>query len=197
MRPRSVRTRLEAAVERGLTPLIGRDRELAVLRDHFERAITAMASVVFVSGEAGIGKSRLLLEFRRSLRDEVAWLEGHCVSYGRSIPYLPIIDIIKAPVRRQEGDDDERSSSASTRARADWDDARQGRRSLPQVPAERGSGRSRRPGDGPMARRAGIFDALRTLADPEHARPPAVHRRRGPALGRRVISKRRSAPLWT
>ena len=47
--------------------------------------------LVFVSGEAGIGKSRLLLEFRRSVMEEdLTWLEGHCISYGHNIPYLPI-----------------------------------------------------------------------------------------------------------
>ena len=48
--------------------------------------------IVVVTGEAGIGKSRLLHEFRQTLRGEsITYLEGHCVSYGNNIPYLPII----------------------------------------------------------------------------------------------------------
>src|ERR671930_2289447 len=77
VREKAVRTRLEAAVKRGLTPLIGRDRELAVLRDYFEHVKRGQGQVVFVSGEAGIGKSRLLHEFRGSLREEGALVESH------------------------------------------------------------------------------------------------------------------------
>ena len=47
-------------------------------------------------GEAGIGKSRLLLEFQRRLADEpVTWLTGRCISYGKEMAYLPIIDLLK------------------------------------------------------------------------------------------------------
>jgi predicted ATPase len=46
--------------------------------------------------EAGGGKSRLLYEFRRRLHPrQVTYLEGRCLSYGRSIPYHPIIDIVR------------------------------------------------------------------------------------------------------
>src|SRR3990172_7923439 len=53
-----------------------------------------------VSGDAGIGKSRLLYEFRKLLGDEnILYLEGRCISYGKSISYLPAIDIIKKRFR--------------------------------------------------------------------------------------------------
>ena len=56
-------------------------------------------------GEAGIGKSRLLLELRRSLRGErVAWFDGHCLSYGSAVPYLPIVAILRRSVRIVEGE---------------------------------------------------------------------------------------------
>jgi len=58
-------------------------------------------------GEAGIGKSRLLLEFQRRLVDEpVTWLTGRCVSYGKEMAYLPIIDLLKHNFQVEEGDDD-------------------------------------------------------------------------------------------
>src|SRR5262249_10103913 len=61
---REARTRLEVQAERGLTPLVGRARELRTLHDCFAQARTGHGQVVFLVGEAGIGKSRLLLEFR-------------------------------------------------------------------------------------------------------------------------------------
>ena len=51
--------------------------------------------VVFVVGEPGIGKSRLLHEFRRQLGDGARWLEGHCVSFGRAMPFQPFIDLLR------------------------------------------------------------------------------------------------------
>ena len=95
LRPRGRRARLDVAAERGLTPLIGRDRELQTLVDLFRELKAGRGQVVSVAGEAGIGKSRLLLEFRRRLAqagDEATWLEGRCVSFGQSIPFLPLTD---------------------------------------------------------------------------------------------------------
>ena len=89
---RSRRTRLEVTAERGLTPLVGRERELAALEDLFREVRGGRGQIVFIAGEAGIGKSRLLLEFRRRLEassDPITWLEGRCVSFGQSIPMLP------------------------------------------------------------------------------------------------------------
>jgi class 3 adenylate cyclase len=98
LRPRGRRSRLDAAVERGLTPLVGRARELEILRERFREARSGRGQVVFVTGEAGIGKSRLLLEFRRQLAEEnedATWLEGQCVSFGQAIPFLPVVDQLR------------------------------------------------------------------------------------------------------
>ena len=65
LRPRRYRTRFDVAVERGLTPLVGRERELATLRERFREVKARQGQVVGIAGEAGIGKSRLVLEFRR------------------------------------------------------------------------------------------------------------------------------------
>ncbi|MDQ4131469.1 MAG: adenylate/guanylate cyclase domain-containing protein, partial [Actinomycetota bacterium] len=105
LRELPVRTRFEAAAAHALTPLVGRDEELAVLRGHLERAGGGEGQVVLISGEAGIGKSRLLLEFQRALApDGVRWLTGRCVSFGRNIPYLPITDLLKQAFGIAEGD---------------------------------------------------------------------------------------------
>ena len=98
LRSRSRRARLDVAVERGLTPLIGRERELATLLDLFREMKAGRGQVVLVTGEAGIGKSRLLPELRRALEragETVTWLEGRCISFGQSIPLLPLIDQLR------------------------------------------------------------------------------------------------------
>src|SRR2546425_901016 len=70
---RETRTRLEVEAERGLTPFVGRERELGLLLDAFDRARSDRGQVTFVVGDAGIGKSRLLLELRRRVGDEAGW----------------------------------------------------------------------------------------------------------------------------
>ncbi len=98
LRPRGRRSRLEVAAERGLTPLVGRTRELDVLMDRFREVRAGRGQVVVLVGEAGMGKSRLLLEFRRRLAEAgeaVTWLEGQCVSFGQSIPFLPLTDQLR------------------------------------------------------------------------------------------------------
>ena len=98
------RTRLDVEAERGLTPFIGRDRELQLLLECFEKAKAGHGQVVFIVGEPGIGKSRLLLEFRRRLGDEATWLEGRSMSFGRSMAFHPLIDMLRRNFRIEEGD---------------------------------------------------------------------------------------------
>src|SRR5262245_54361108 len=98
LRERGGRTRLGIADERGLSAFVGRDRELGILLDRFADAAAGRGQVVFVVGEAGIGKSRLLHELRRAIAargDRVTWLEGQCVSFGQSIPFLPLVDQLR------------------------------------------------------------------------------------------------------
>jgi class 3 adenylate cyclase/tetratricopeptide (TPR) repeat protein len=107
LRPRGRRARLDVAIERGLTPLVGRERERATLLDRFQEAKAGLGQVVFIAGEAGIGKSRLVLESRRALAEAgeaVTWLEGRCISFGQSIPFLPLIDQLRENFRVEEWD---------------------------------------------------------------------------------------------
>jgi class 3 adenylate cyclase/tetratricopeptide (TPR) repeat protein len=100
------RTRLQAAARRGLTRFVGRDAEIEVLRRSLEQAGAGHGQVVAIVGEAGVGKSRLVLEFTRSHRTQ-GWLvlESGSVSYGRATPYLPVIELLKTYLRIEERDD--------------------------------------------------------------------------------------------
>ncbi|HLK09824.1 MAG TPA: adenylate/guanylate cyclase domain-containing protein [Candidatus Binatia bacterium] len=99
------RAPLVATPEEGLTPLVGRTAELAALETRFADVAGGRGQVVYVVGDAGIGKSRLLHEFRRRLAGEdIGWLAGRCVSFGREMPFLPIIDALKGGLGIDEGD---------------------------------------------------------------------------------------------
>ena len=105
-----------------LTRFIGRERELDLLREIFARATAGHGHVVFIAGEAGIGKSRLVAEFQRHLAGTPhRWIEGRCASYGTETPFLPIID----GLRRYLGIDD-RDDEASASAKIESEVARLG-----------------------------------------------------------------------
>jgi predicted ATPase/class 3 adenylate cyclase len=107
IRHRGRRARLDVAVERGLNPLVGRDRELGLLRDLFQQVRAGRGQVAVIAGDAGMGKSRLVLELRRALADageRVTWLEGRCIAFGQSIPFLPLIDQLRENFRIEEFD---------------------------------------------------------------------------------------------
>jgi class 3 adenylate cyclase/tetratricopeptide (TPR) repeat protein len=105
--PTPRRTRFDVSAERGLTPFVGRQRELDLLLDGFERMREGRGRAFSIVGEAGVGKSRLLYEFRKAMANQdVTLLEGKCLSYGRGIIYHPIIDILKLNFDIREGDDD-------------------------------------------------------------------------------------------
>jgi class 3 adenylate cyclase/tetratricopeptide (TPR) repeat protein len=101
-----LRGRLQAAVVRGLTRFVGRQQELAALRQALERAKAGHGQVVAVVGEAGVGKSRLAYEFIHS-HHTPGWLvlESASVSYGKATPYVPVIDLLKRYAHVEEHDD--------------------------------------------------------------------------------------------
>ncbi|MEW6112922.1 MAG: adenylate/guanylate cyclase domain-containing protein, partial [Thermodesulfobacteriota bacterium] len=75
--PSTRTTRFDVSAERGLSRFIGRERELELLIDAFERAKAGRGQAVSIMGEAGVGKSRLLYEFRKAVANEEAtFLEG-------------------------------------------------------------------------------------------------------------------------
>jgi transcriptional regulator with AAA-type ATPase domain len=92
---------------RRLSPFVGRDHELAVLRSIVARVERGGGSqVVGIVGEPGVGKSRLLHELRLLLpRDRSAYLVGRCAPPGPPIPYLPIVELLRAAFGLRDGDE--------------------------------------------------------------------------------------------
>jgi class 3 adenylate cyclase/tetratricopeptide (TPR) repeat protein len=76
--------------------MVGRDSELRQLEQFVKDAISGWGGIVTVTGEAGIGKSRLVAEFTaRDVLKKTMLLEGRAVSIGRNLPYHPIIHLLK------------------------------------------------------------------------------------------------------
>jgi class 3 adenylate cyclase/predicted ATPase len=95
VRESGARSRLEASAPAGLTALVDREQEMALLADRWSRVRERSGQVVLISGEAGIGKSRLV----RVLKERVAgethlWLECYCSPYYQSSPLYPVIDLL-------------------------------------------------------------------------------------------------------
>ena len=105
--PSTRRTRFDVSAERGLTQFIGRERELELLLDGFERIKEGQGQAFSIIAEAGLGKSRLLYEFRKAVSSEnLTFLEGKCLSYGRGLAYHPFIDILKSNFDIEQRDED-------------------------------------------------------------------------------------------
>jgi class 3 adenylate cyclase/tetratricopeptide (TPR) repeat protein len=102
----TIKRRLQATVARGLTKFVGRDTEIEALNQALEQAGAGHGQVVAAVGEAGVGKSRLVYEFTHSHRTQ-GWLvlESASVSYGKTTPYFPVMDLLKRYIHLEDGDD--------------------------------------------------------------------------------------------
>jgi len=94
-----------AATSAYRSAFVGRREELELLRSRLGSAHGGRGQVVAVVGEAGIGKSRLVYEWRRGLPPtEILLLEGRCHPHGTSVPFLPVIEIVRHAFRLTEAD---------------------------------------------------------------------------------------------
>jgi class 3 adenylate cyclase/tetratricopeptide (TPR) repeat protein len=93
----AARSRLDLARERGFSRFVGRDSEIEVLRGGLERASQGEAAAIGVVAEPGIGKSRLYHEFVQACRgDGVEVFEAQGQAHGKSIPYMPILQMLRS-----------------------------------------------------------------------------------------------------
>ncbi len=97
--------RFDAQVDRGLTPLAGRTRELESIGEYFYAASQSRTILVQITGEPGVGKSRLLYELNKIFSAKKAfYLRANCTAVGRTASFLPFTEIVKTIFRINEGD---------------------------------------------------------------------------------------------
>ena len=100
-----LRARLDASGLRGFSRLVGRGGELAWLDHVLARATESDGQVVGVVGDAGVGKSRLCLEFVSRCRAQgIAVHEAHCPAHGSTVPMLPVRDLLRSYLALGDGD---------------------------------------------------------------------------------------------
>jgi ABC-type transport system substrate-binding protein/class 3 adenylate cyclase len=85
----------EAPTQAAATPLVGRESELARLEEVLGELVEGRGAIVVLTGEPGIGKSRLKTEARERFHERVRFVEGHAVSYAAEIPYWPVRDLLR------------------------------------------------------------------------------------------------------
>lgn len=103
---RPIESRFEATRMRSLTPFIGRDEEIAILERRWQRARRGEGQVVLLSGEAGIGKSRIVSAFRERLGAQShTWLRYQCSPYYTNSALYPIVEQLALAARIEAGDD--------------------------------------------------------------------------------------------
>jgi class 3 adenylate cyclase/tetratricopeptide (TPR) repeat protein len=92
----SIEPGAEGRARRLDSPMVGRDRERAVLEQAYERAVGERACHLFtVLGAAGVGKSRLLAEFLNGLGDSATIVGGRCLPYGEGITFWPLLEVVR------------------------------------------------------------------------------------------------------
>ena len=107
LKPSQIGTRISASAARGLTRFVGRKNSMAAIEKAYERTKTGSGQIVGVVSGAGVGKSRLLLEFRNRLpQGDFIYLEGRCHYFGESTAYSPIVDILKSHFEIKEEDEE-------------------------------------------------------------------------------------------
>jgi class 3 adenylate cyclase/tetratricopeptide (TPR) repeat protein len=103
----AARSRLDLSRERGFSSFVGRDEEIAVLEGALAKAEAGEGAVVGIVAEPGIGKSRLTYEFAERCRERgIEVFEAQAQSHGRSIPFMPVLQMLRAYFGIADGDAD-------------------------------------------------------------------------------------------
>jgi class 3 adenylate cyclase/tetratricopeptide (TPR) repeat protein len=101
-----LRTRLQAAAQRGFSKFVGRQAELEQMKRALELTRNGRGQVIAAMGEPGVGKSRLFFEFKAITQSGCMVLEAYSVSHGKASAYLPLIDLLKSYFEITSEDDE-------------------------------------------------------------------------------------------
>ena len=105
VRESQAQSRFEVAVRTGLTPLIGREHEVGLLQDRWVQAKGGAGQVVLLSGEAGIGKSRLVQTLKEQVSSESATrIEFRCSTFYQNTAFYPVIEHLQRLLQLQRDD---------------------------------------------------------------------------------------------
>jgi DNA-binding NtrC family response regulator/predicted ATPase len=154
---------------------VGRARDLEFLRGRLDAAVRGHGQAVAVVGDAGIGKSRLLAEFRERVAEApLLYLEAQCLTYGVSTPYHVVLALCRALFRLVETDDPEAARAKVLATLGSLDMASE--RTQPYLLRLLGLGEGTEPPGptSPGAVRARTFEALRELLVRLSGRDPLV-----------------------
>jgi class 3 adenylate cyclase/tetratricopeptide (TPR) repeat protein len=157
----AVGERREAPPSPAPTPMVGRELEFERATSVADRALSGEGGLLVVLGDPGIGKSRLVEELRGHVSGSaIAWLEGRCVSFGGSTPYLPLRDLILDALELPQGQPVPTQVMAErvrTLLSGDLDDA------VPYLQAMLGTVDGDRSQQSPETLQLRVLDALRRL----------------------------------
>src|SRR5271166_471734 len=106
-----LRTRLQRSASHGFTKFVGRNREMDAMKAAADQAKAGHGQIVAAMAEAGVGKSRLLFEFKAVSQSGWTVLEALSVSHGKASAYLPVIDLLQSYFKIV-GADDQRARRA-------------------------------------------------------------------------------------
>ena len=100
----TAQSRFEVAVTKGLTPLVGREHEVGLLRERWAQVKDGLGQVVLLSGEAGIGKSRLVQALKEHLAGEAhTRIECHCSPYYQQSAFYPVVEHVQRLLQLRTG----------------------------------------------------------------------------------------------
>jgi class 3 adenylate cyclase/tetratricopeptide (TPR) repeat protein len=103
----AARSRLDLSRERGFSRFVGRDEEMATLEEALGQASAGEGAVVGIRAEPGVGKSRLTYEFSERCRERgIEVFEAQAQSHGQSIPFMPVLQMLRAYFGIADGDAD-------------------------------------------------------------------------------------------
>ena len=91
---------------RSIGRLFGRDGEIQILKRAADDLVDGRGQVVAISGDPGLGKTRMMGELHNLLGDRATWLEGRCLSYGGELPYWPFVQTVRDWLGVRDGEAD-------------------------------------------------------------------------------------------